>query len=91
MPPLLIALQPSNELSKRIFELRKEISKITKEALISHDPHITLFVNNFDNFDLVEEELKRILKKCRPFTLNVEGTHLLEDPIFNGVTLVYTK
>ncbi len=89
--PLLIAINPPREVAENIIKIRKFIFKKTRKNLYgSHDPHITLSVNTFQNFSEVEKKILSVLKKYKPFSAKIENLHTFPfDPFLKTNTIVY--
>ncbi len=89
---LLVAIEPSLEIRRNIKKLRNWIQEETRKSIPGlHEPHVTLFVNSFENFSRVEKVINDIAQNYKPFTVNTKGIEVFEnDPLAQGnPTFVY--
>ncbi len=89
---LLVAIEPSLEIRRNIKKLRNWILEEMRKSISGlHEPHVTLFVNSFENFSGVEKIVNDIAQNYKPFTVNTEGIEVFENnPLAHGnPTFVY--
>lgn len=88
---ILVAIKPPPFLIDNVRKLRADIESISGENVYGdHAPHITLFLNSFDDYADVESVVKKIAAAYNSFWVEVESLHDFPfDPVNKAHTLVY--
>lgn len=82
---ILIGIIPPDEIKEKIEKIRSEIKE--KKYHFNY-PHITLYINSFEDISLVENQLLNI--SFEPFEIEYIGiTFFKNDPLLNIFNLIY--
>lgn len=71
---LLIGIDPPAEVSKRIRDIKQQISRVSvNQQLVRENPHITMLVNNYTNLEAVSRALEELTQRYSPGNATVEA------------------
>jgi 2'-5' RNA ligase len=87
----LVSIEPPSETVDRIAEGRRVISEASSDSYKGpKNPHITLFINTYEDSEEIERRLDEVSARYESFNARVEGIHnFREDPITRASTFVY--
>jgi len=86
----LIGIKLPYNVNKKIFDLRKKINfNYTLGQYPNHEPHITLYINSFNNINFIEKKLIKLIDTVPSFDIKLEGINSFEsDPITKESILI---
>jgi 2'-5' RNA ligase len=88
---ILVSIEPPKSVKEGIYSIRKELGDLNQQNRYgkSH-PHITLFINTYNDQDKIDKTVESISRKHQPFTAKVHGLHYFGYDVKTDLyTLVY--
>jgi hypothetical protein len=84
---LLIGINPPKSIKEKIDKIRKYDPN---NNYGKHEPHVTLYVNSFKGFSEIDKKLAKVLKKHKPFVIEISKLDYFDfDPILKSYTIIY--
>jgi len=87
---ILVGFKLPKYVEKWIINIRRTIeSKYGASKYEFHQPHITLYLNSFNELEIIKKELIKIANLTPPFNIELEGIDSFNsDPILNETILI---
>ena len=88
---ILVGLEPPKSVREGILNIREELGELNQQNRYGKSvPHITLFVNTYDDLTKINDQVKSIARNHQPFKTKVHGVHSFGyDAKTDLYTLVY--